>query len=112
LQLQFILIKLHLDEPEFHRVQGRLLEWSDSRMYVCICANVTDRQIKQAVRDGVSSLGDLTAHLGVGAGCGCCREVAQDVLDAALEAPVAAPIAGPAIHAREIARVAAPARPV
>jgi bacterioferritin-associated ferredoxin len=77
-------------------------------MYVCICAAVTDRQIKQAVRDGATTLDDLVMHLGVGAGCGCCREVAQEILDGAAEMSLAVP----PLHTREIARVAVPARPV
>jgi bacterioferritin-associated ferredoxin len=77
-------------------------------MYVCICAAVTDRQIKQAVNDGACSIDDLAAQLGLGAGCGCCREAAQ----AMLHAPADASLAPPAIHARKIARVAAPSRPV
>jgi bacterioferritin-associated ferredoxin len=84
-------------------------------MFVCICANVTDRQIKQAAGEGASSLDDLAVQLGVGTGCGCCREMAQQVLEAALDAPVdAAAVASmaPVLHAREIARVAAPARGV
>ena len=81
-------------------------------MYVCICANVTDRQIRQAVREGASSMDDLAVRLGVGAGCGCCREVARDMLDEALDGSAATPVAAPMVRAREIARVATPARPV
>lgn len=77
-------------------------------MYVCICAAVTDRQLRQAARDGACTLDDLAVQLGVGAGCGCCRETAQELLDT----EVAAPVAPAALHAREIARVAAPVRRV
>jgi len=49
-------------------------------MYICICNAVTDRQIRAAVAGGVSSLGELSMQLGVGAGCGCCREAAQRVI--------------------------------
>lgn len=52
-------------------------------MYVCICAAVTDREVRAAAAAGVDSLDKLTATLGVGAGCGCCREMAQQVLDEA-----------------------------
>lgn len=77
-------------------------------MYVCICAAVTDRQIKQAARDGATTVDDLAARLGVGTGCGCCRATAQQVLDA----QAATTPAAPPLHAREIARVATPARAV
>ena len=49
-------------------------------MYVCICAAVTDRQVRAAVADGADTLDQLTFRLGVGAGCGCCRETAQQML--------------------------------
>jgi bacterioferritin-associated ferredoxin len=49
-------------------------------MYVCVCAAVTDRQVRAAAAAGVESLDQLTLHLGVGAGCGCCREMAQQML--------------------------------
>jgi bacterioferritin-associated ferredoxin len=72
-------------------------------MYVCICAAVSDRQIKEAVREGACSLDHLAACLGVGTGCGCCREMAQELL---LEATV------PLLQAREVARLATPVRRV
>jgi bacterioferritin-associated ferredoxin len=68
-------------------------------MYVCICAAVSDRQIKEAVREGACSLDELAACLGVGTVCGCCREVAQEIL---MEATA------PLLHAREVSRLAMP----
>jgi bacterioferritin-associated ferredoxin len=50
-------------------------------MYVCICAAVSDRQIASAVAGGADSLEKLGMELGVGTGCGCCRETAQRLLD-------------------------------
>jgi bacterioferritin-associated ferredoxin len=52
-------------------------------MYVCICAAVSDRQINDAVRAGAGSLDALAAQLGVGAGCGCCRDMAEELIAAA-----------------------------
>jgi len=49
-------------------------------MYICICNAITDRQIRVAVAAGASSLGEISMQLGVGAGCGCCREAAQQVI--------------------------------
>jgi bacterioferritin-associated ferredoxin len=71
-------------------------------MYVCICAAVSDRQIKQAVREGARSVDQLAACLGVGTVCGCCREMAQDIL---VEA------SAPLRQVREVARLATPALP-
>jgi bacterioferritin-associated ferredoxin len=49
-------------------------------MYVCICNAVTDRQIHAAVAAGAATLADVSMQLGVGAGCGCCRETAQRLI--------------------------------
>ncbi|AOY91896.1 bacterioferritin [Cupriavidus sp. USMAA2-4] len=49
-------------------------------MYVCICNQVTDREIHGAVHLGVSTLDELAETLGVGTCCGRCRECAQQVL--------------------------------
>ncbi len=55
-------------------------------MYVCICNNVTERDIEQAVRAGARSLDCLARELAVSTGCGQCRCVAADVLHEALRA--------------------------
>ncbi len=50
-------------------------------MYVCICNAITDKQIRRAARNGVSSLYELRGTLGVAAGCGSCARTAQDILN-------------------------------
>ncbi|EHP41507.1 bacterioferritin-associated ferredoxin protein [Cupriavidus basilensis OR16] len=49
-------------------------------VYVCICNQVTDREIHGAAHLGVSTLDELAETLGVGTCCGRCRECAQQVL--------------------------------
>ena len=51
-------------------------------MYVCICNAVTRSQVEECVHSGVSSLDELAFQLGVGAGCGRCRECAAECLQA------------------------------
>ena len=51
-------------------------------MYVCLCHAVTDRQIKQAVREGVCSLRQVQLCLRVGTNCGKCIAAARDVIEA------------------------------
>ena len=53
-------------------------------MIVCLCSATSDRQIKQAVEQGVTRVETLSALWGVAAGCGTCREYAQAVIDAEL----------------------------
>ena len=49
-------------------------------MYVCICRQVTDRDIYQAVAQGASRMRDLREQLGVSEQCGRCAGCAHEVL--------------------------------
>ena len=49
-------------------------------MYVCICNGVTDRQIREAVASGATSLEDLHDRLGVASQCGSCGEHALSLI--------------------------------
>lgn len=50
-------------------------------MYVCLCKAVTDSEIVDAIDQGANQLSHLEGSLGVGTGCGCCRESAQQLID-------------------------------
>jgi bacterioferritin-associated ferredoxin len=52
-------------------------------MYVCVCKGITDRQIKAAIADGASSLGQLRKALGVATQCGKCSVMTREILDEA-----------------------------
>lgn len=54
-------------------------------MIVCVCNNVSEREIAQAVQMGVQSMADLRRDLGVGTCCGKCGSCAKKVLREALE---------------------------
>lgn len=50
-------------------------------LYICICNGVTERQLKEeCARSGATSLDELAYRLGIGTGCGRCRECASGVL--------------------------------
>ncbi|MCK8516154.1 bacterioferritin-associated ferredoxin [Methylonatrum kenyense] len=49
-------------------------------MYVCLCNGITDRQIRQAVEDGASSMRELRRQLGVCGNCGRCGPEAREIL--------------------------------
>jgi bacterioferritin-associated ferredoxin len=57
----------------------------NSRMIICVCKAVSDRHIRSAVRNGASSLRDLTRELGVGTCCGKCLPDAKATLSASLD---------------------------
>lgn len=49
-------------------------------MYVCLCVGVTDREIRKAADNGVSSMRQLGKELGVGRQCGRCAGTAREIL--------------------------------
>ena len=54
-------------------------------MYVCLCHNVTDTDIRHLVRtEGVTSMRDLREQLGVSTQCGKCARCAKEVLHEAV----------------------------
>ena len=66
-------------------------------VYICICNAITDRQIKEAVAQGATTLADLQFDLGVATGCGRCAESAMELLP---QPRVACPL-----QATEVSRV-------
>ena len=67
-------------------------------MYVCICNNVTERDIENAVQGGARTLACLENRLAVSTNCGQCRHVAAECLQSALGTVIA--------RSRELARPA------
>ena len=65
-------------------------------MYVCVCQAVKEADVRRAIARGIGNIEQLGEHLGVGTGCGCCREYAQTLLEEqdARELPAAAPSSG------------------
>jgi len=53
-------------------------------MYVCICNAVTDSDIRNAVDNGVSTLRQLGQTTGCATTCGCCKEMAAEILQQTL----------------------------
>ncbi|CAN5194968.1 hypothetical protein BH11PSE11_BH11PSE11_25590 [soil metagenome] len=49
-------------------------------MIVCICNNISEREVRQAVDLGVTSMSELSDGLGVATCCGKCRECATQYL--------------------------------
>jgi bacterioferritin-associated ferredoxin len=53
-------------------------------MFVCVCHAVTDRDIHQAVDEGIQHIDQLEDRCGVGSGCGSCRTMAQELIESRL----------------------------
>lgn len=55
-------------------------------MIVCVCNNISDREIRQAVDLGITTMAELRDDLGVATCCGKCGSCAKKVLKDHLEA--------------------------
>lgn len=57
-------------------------------MFVCVCSAVSDRQIENAIDEGITSFEAMQDELGVAKACGTCscevKRVLQDRLSKAL----------------------------
>ncbi|MHC5226369.1 bacterioferritin-associated ferredoxin [Ignatzschineria sp. LJL83] len=49
-------------------------------MYICLCNGITDKDIVEAVENGVADFETLQAKLGVATGCGSCADIAKSFL--------------------------------
>lgn len=49
-------------------------------MIVCVCNNISEGKIHQAVDAGMTSMAELRKQLGVGTCCGKCHSCAKQVL--------------------------------
>ena len=58
-------------------------------MIVCVCNNISDREIRQAVDLGLSSMAELRRDLGVATCCGKCGSCAKKVMNDHLDAKAA-----------------------
>ncbi len=49
-------------------------------MIICVCKRVNSAQVKQAMSEGVTDVGELSEQLGLGTGCGRCVEFAKQMI--------------------------------
>jgi bacterioferritin-associated ferredoxin len=49
-------------------------------MLVCHCQGLSDRDVRQAVRSGARSRGQVTRSCGAGGRCGGCRPLIEEIL--------------------------------
>jgi len=56
-------------------------------MYVCICRQVTDTQIRKAIAEGATNLKQLCNSLPIGTQCGRCCKTAREILQQECQPP-------------------------
>jgi len=49
-------------------------------MIVCVCNNISDREVRQAIELGITSMDELRNDLGVATCCGQCFDYAAEIL--------------------------------
>ena len=49
-------------------------------MYICLCNAITEKAVRECAQRGACSVDQLAFELGVGSGCGRCRDCASEVL--------------------------------
>ena len=50
-------------------------------MYVCICKQVTDREIRDICREGYVGFDEVQEKTGVSSQCGKCCEIAKSIVE-------------------------------
>ena len=55
-------------------------------MYVCVCNAVTDSDIRREVDKGVRTIRQLRQKTGCASTCGCCTDLATEILQKSLAA--------------------------
>jgi len=50
-------------------------------MIVCVCNNISDREIRQAMDLGITSMEELRRDLGLSTCCGQCATYAEEVMN-------------------------------
>lgn len=49
-------------------------------MIVCMCANVSERELVAAIAAGCTTVKDVERRCGAGSGCGSCRPMVREYL--------------------------------
>ena len=63
-------------------------------MIVCLCANVTERELVATITAGASTVKEVGRRCGAGTGCGACKPLIRECLSRCREgAPQNAPVA-------------------
>jgi bacterioferritin-associated ferredoxin len=58
-------------------------------MIVCLCANVTERQLVETIAAGASTVKEVGRRCGAGTGCGACKPLIRECLSRCRAAAVA-----------------------
>jgi len=60
-----------------------ILNFIGSRVILCICQSVSDREVDAAIRSGAHSVAAVSRACGAGTDCGCCHRMIERRIDRA-----------------------------
>lgn len=60
-------------------------------MYICLCNAITEKAVRECAQRGACSIDQLAFELGIGSGCGRCRDCANELLRD-VQTPAPAPV--------------------
>ena len=50
------------------------------RVIVCLCANVSERDLRATIAEGATTMKEVGRRCGAGAGCGACKSAIRECL--------------------------------
>jgi bacterioferritin-associated ferredoxin len=50
-------------------------------MYVCVCNAVTDQEVTAAIREGATTVNEVTSRCSAGGDCGSCHEMIENMIE-------------------------------
>ncbi|QRN41680.1 MAG: hypothetical protein GKC53_06150 [Neisseriaceae bacterium] len=50
-------------------------------MVICLCSQITDHQLKESIKNGITTINGLQQELSIGQNCGCCVATARKYID-------------------------------
>jgi NifU-like protein len=72
---------LHLALADYH--SARQEEWTGDEALICTCFGVSEQSIEEAIRArSLRTVKEVTRACNAGAGCGSCRPLIEDILEA------------------------------
>ena len=66
-------------------------------MIVCLCANVSERELVATIAAGATTVKEVGRRCGAGQGCGACKPLIRECLARCRAAAEPAPLAPPAV---------------
>ncbi len=67
---------------------SRIEEFAGEKALICTCFGVTEERIEEIIRDcSVESVEDVSAVCNAGLGCGSCRMMIEEMIDARVDQP-------------------------